>query len=125
MGLAYEQKGMPAEAIAELEKAGSLSKQGSVNNLASLGNAYAIAGQKSKARQIVAELHPLAVPLLTHKQFIDIRVFLENPPVDLVFPYFLAVPCLSRKWRKSSSAKISGNAAVAAAGSTLKIVDVQ
>ena len=56
LGLAYEQKGIPAEAIAELEKADALSKHGSVNTLASLGHAYAIAGQQSKARQILAEL---------------------------------------------------------------------
>src|SRR5579864_902459 len=57
MGLAYEQKGMPAEAIAELEKADALSKDGSVNTLASLGHAYAIAGQQSKAKQILSELN--------------------------------------------------------------------
>ncbi len=56
MGLAYEQKGMSTEAIAELEKADALSKHSSVNTLASLGHAYAIAGQRSKAQQILSEL---------------------------------------------------------------------
>jgi eukaryotic-like serine/threonine-protein kinase len=56
MGLAYEQKGMPAETIAELEKADALAKHGSTNTIASLGHAYAIAGQKSKAQQILSEL---------------------------------------------------------------------
>ena len=56
MGLVYEQKGMPEEAIAELEKADALSKHGSINTIASLGHAYAIAGQKSKAQQILSEM---------------------------------------------------------------------
>ena len=56
LGLVYEQKGMLAEAIAELEKADSLGKHGSTNTIASLGHAYAIAGQKSKAEQILSEM---------------------------------------------------------------------
>ena len=56
MGLAYEQKAMPAEAIAEMEKADALSKHGSTNTIASLGHAYAVAGQEAKARQILKEL---------------------------------------------------------------------
>jgi serine/threonine protein kinase/tetratricopeptide (TPR) repeat protein len=56
MGLAYEQKAMPAEAIAEMEKADALSKHGSTNTIASLGHAYAIAGQEAKVRQILKEL---------------------------------------------------------------------
>ena len=56
MGLAYEQKGMLTEAIAELEKADAISKHGSVNTLASLGHAYAIAGQQSKAQKILLEM---------------------------------------------------------------------
>jgi serine/threonine protein kinase/Tfp pilus assembly protein PilF len=56
LGLAYEQKGMHKEAIAEFEKADALSKHGSVNTLASLAHAYAVAGQRSKALAIVSEL---------------------------------------------------------------------
>ncbi|MBV9625388.1 MAG: protein kinase [Acidobacteria bacterium] len=56
IGLAYEQKGMLAEAVAEFEKADAISKHGDVNTLASLGHAYAIAEQKPKAREIVKEL---------------------------------------------------------------------
>ncbi len=56
MGLVYEQKGMSPEAIAELEKADAIGKHRSTNTLASLGHAYAIAGQKSKAQQILSEM---------------------------------------------------------------------
>jgi serine/threonine protein kinase/Tfp pilus assembly protein PilF len=56
MGLAYEQKGMLPEAIAEMEKADQLEKHGSTNTIASLGHTYAIAGEKLKARQILSEL---------------------------------------------------------------------
>jgi TolB-like protein/Tfp pilus assembly protein PilF/predicted Ser/Thr protein kinase len=56
MGLVYEQKGMSPDAIAELEKADAIGKHRSTNTLASLGHAYAIAGQKSKARQILSEM---------------------------------------------------------------------
>jgi hypothetical protein len=47
---------MQAEAIAELEKADALAKHGSTNTLASLGHAYATAGQKTKVQQILKEL---------------------------------------------------------------------
>jgi tetratricopeptide (TPR) repeat protein len=56
LGLVYEQKGMLAEAIAELEKADALGKHGSTNTIASLGHAYAIAGQRSKAEQILSQM---------------------------------------------------------------------
>jgi eukaryotic-like serine/threonine-protein kinase len=56
LGLAYQQKGMHAEAISELEKADVLEKHASTNTIASLGNAYAEAGQKSKALQTLSEL---------------------------------------------------------------------
>jgi TolB-like protein/thioredoxin-like negative regulator of GroEL len=56
LGLAYEQKGMQAEAIGELERADALSKHRSTNTIASLGHAYATAGQKAKARKILEEL---------------------------------------------------------------------
>jgi eukaryotic-like serine/threonine-protein kinase len=56
LGLAYQQKGMQAEAISELEKADVLEKHASANTIASLGNAYAEAGQKSKALQTLSEL---------------------------------------------------------------------
>jgi tetratricopeptide (TPR) repeat protein len=57
LGLVYEQKGMLAEAIAELEKADALGKHGSTNTIASLGHAYAIAGQRSKAEQILSQMN--------------------------------------------------------------------
>jgi eukaryotic-like serine/threonine-protein kinase len=56
LGLAYQQKGMQADAIAELEKADVIGKHASTNTLASLGNAYAQAGQKSKAVKTISEL---------------------------------------------------------------------
>jgi serine/threonine protein kinase/tetratricopeptide (TPR) repeat protein len=57
LGLVYEQKGMLSEAIAELEKADALGKHGSTNTIASLGHAYAIAGQRSKAEQILSQMN--------------------------------------------------------------------
>jgi tetratricopeptide (TPR) repeat protein len=54
LGLAYEQKGMPAEAVAQIEKAASLSS--GTNTMASLAHTYAIAGQNEKAQKILAEL---------------------------------------------------------------------
>ncbi len=56
LGLAYEQKGMQAEAIGELERADAISKHRSTNTIASLGHAYAMAGQKAKAQKILEEL---------------------------------------------------------------------
>lgn len=56
LGLSYEQKGMLTEAIAEFEKADALGKHRSSNTLASLGHAYATAGQKQRARQLLQEL---------------------------------------------------------------------
>ena len=49
LGLIYEQKGMPAEAVAQLEKAAALSAD--PNTMASLAHAYAIAGQKGRFPQ--------------------------------------------------------------------------
>jgi serine/threonine protein kinase/Tfp pilus assembly protein PilF len=54
LGLIYEQKGMPAEAVAQMEKAAALSPDS--NTMASLGHAYAIAGQKEKAQKILGQL---------------------------------------------------------------------
>jgi hypothetical protein len=48
---------MPAEAIAEMEKADKLEKHGSTNTIASLVHTYAIARDKSKAQQILSELN--------------------------------------------------------------------
>ena len=56
MGLAYEQKGMLQEAVAEMENADLLNKHGSTNTIASLGHAYATAGKRSKAQHILLEL---------------------------------------------------------------------
>lgn len=58
MGLAYEQKGMATEAIAEREKGDALSKHGSVNTRLH-SHAYAIAGQQSKALEILSKLGSL------------------------------------------------------------------
>jgi serine/threonine protein kinase/TolB-like protein/Tfp pilus assembly protein PilF len=54
LGLCYEQKSMPAEAVAEMEKAAALSPD--TNTIASLGHAYAIAGEKGKAGKILKDL---------------------------------------------------------------------
>jgi serine/threonine protein kinase/tetratricopeptide (TPR) repeat protein len=56
MGLAYEQKGMITEAIAEMEKADEIAKHGSTNTIASLGHAYGVAGQRAKAQQALLAL---------------------------------------------------------------------
>ncbi len=52
LGLAYEQKGMYAEAISEFQKAESLSGARPLDS-GSLGHAYAIAGRTAEARQIL------------------------------------------------------------------------
>jgi eukaryotic-like serine/threonine-protein kinase len=54
LGLIYEQKGMPAEAVAQMEKAAALSPD--PNTMASLAHAYAIAGQKDKAQKVFKDL---------------------------------------------------------------------
>jgi tetratricopeptide (TPR) repeat protein len=53
-GLAYEQKGMWKEAIADLEKSERLDD--SLRSIAMLGEAYALAGDKTRARQILGEV---------------------------------------------------------------------
>lgn len=55
LGIAYEQQGLFAEAIAELEKAARLSERDTVC-LAALGRAYAGSGQRDRAQQILARL---------------------------------------------------------------------
>ena len=52
LGLIYEQKGMYAEAISEFQKAEALSAARPLDS-GSLGHAYAIAGKKAEARQIL------------------------------------------------------------------------
>ena len=52
LGLIYEQKGMHAEAISEFQKAESLSAARPLDS-GSLGHAYAIAGKRAQARQIL------------------------------------------------------------------------
>jgi eukaryotic-like serine/threonine-protein kinase len=54
LGLIYEQKGMPAEAVAQMEKAAALSPD--PNTMASLAHAYGIAGQKEKAHKVLEDL---------------------------------------------------------------------
>jgi DNA-binding winged helix-turn-helix (wHTH) protein/TolB-like protein len=56
-GLAYEQKGMYPEAIAEFQKGVKLS--GSPLMLALLGHAYAASGKKVEAQQVLSELQDL------------------------------------------------------------------
>jgi DNA-binding winged helix-turn-helix (wHTH) protein/TolB-like protein/Flp pilus assembly protein TadD len=56
-GLAYEQKGMYPEAIAEFQKGVKLS--GSPLMLALLGHAYAASGKKAEAQQVLSELQDL------------------------------------------------------------------
>ncbi|HSE98863.1 MAG TPA: tetratricopeptide repeat protein, partial [Blastocatellia bacterium] len=53
LGEAYEQKGMYGEAIAEYEKANSYSKNPTIESW--LGRAYALAGKREKAREILGE----------------------------------------------------------------------
>ena len=57
LGLAYEAKGMHAEAIAEFQTGVKLS--GSPLMLALLGHAYAVAGKKAEAQQVLNELQQL------------------------------------------------------------------
>ena len=57
LGLAYEAKGMHAEAIAEFQKGVKLS--GSPLMLALLGHAYAVAGKKAEAQQVLNDLQQL------------------------------------------------------------------
>jgi DNA-binding winged helix-turn-helix (wHTH) protein/TolB-like protein/Tfp pilus assembly protein PilF len=57
LGLAYEAKGMHAEAIAEFQTGVKLS--GSPLMLALLGHAYAVAGKKAEAQQVLNDLQQL------------------------------------------------------------------
>jgi DNA-binding winged helix-turn-helix (wHTH) protein/TolB-like protein/Tfp pilus assembly protein PilF len=57
LGLAYEAKGMHAEAIAEFQTGVKLS--GSPLMLALLGHAYAVAGRKAEAQQVLNDLQQL------------------------------------------------------------------
>jgi Flp pilus assembly protein TadD len=59
LGQAYEQKGMVREAIAELERAVSLSG-GSPVYLASLAHAYGLAGKRTQAVKLLQELKAMA-----------------------------------------------------------------
>jgi TolB-like protein/Tfp pilus assembly protein PilF len=59
LGAAYREKGMYAEAIAEFEKAVEVSP-GQPFALGWLGHAYAVAGRRERARQVIAELAALA-----------------------------------------------------------------
>ena len=56
LGQAYEQKGMLSEAVAELERAVSLSG-GSPVFRASLARAYAVSGRKTEALKLVDDLN--------------------------------------------------------------------
>lgn len=58
IGQAYTQKGMYHEAIAELQKARSLSSE--PEGLSLLGYTYAVAGQRSKARKALNQLKQLS-----------------------------------------------------------------
>jgi eukaryotic-like serine/threonine-protein kinase len=58
LGLIYEQKGMPAEAAAQMEKAAALSPD--PNTMASLAHAYGLSGQKEKAQKILGQLEAQA-----------------------------------------------------------------
>jgi eukaryotic-like serine/threonine-protein kinase len=59
LALAYEQKALYEEAIAELQKAIALSGR-SLQPLAQLGHAYAVAGKRDQALAVLAELNELA-----------------------------------------------------------------
>jgi len=58
LGLAYEQKGMYAQAIDEFQK--GLKVSGSPLMLALLGHAYAASGKTKEARQVISDLHDLS-----------------------------------------------------------------
>ena len=58
LGLAYEMKHDYAKAITEMERAYALDKEPEA--LAQLGHIYAVAGEKAKARRVLAELKQLA-----------------------------------------------------------------
>jgi len=58
LGLIYEQKGMPREAVAQMEKAATLSPD--PNTVASLAHVYASSGQKEKALKILSQLETRA-----------------------------------------------------------------
>jgi tetratricopeptide (TPR) repeat protein len=55
IGLAYERKDMPGEAIAHFEKAATMSA-GTAVVLAGLGQAYAVAGERGKALELLRKL---------------------------------------------------------------------
>ncbi len=59
LGMAYEQKGMFSEAIAEFKQVQTLAP-GTPLGLAELGHVYAISGNKSKAREVLRQLEELA-----------------------------------------------------------------
>ena len=55
LGLCYEQKGIYEEALAQFERAATLTRRGT-NALASLGHAYGRAGRKREAQKVLEEL---------------------------------------------------------------------
>jgi serine/threonine protein kinase/tetratricopeptide (TPR) repeat protein len=59
LGIAYEQKGMFAQAIAEHEKATAVSDRSMVM-LSALGHAYGLAGRKAEAQKVLKELKELS-----------------------------------------------------------------
>lgn len=59
MGVAYDEKGMHEEAITELQQAVNLSRGATIME-AQLGHAFAVAGRKSEAENILSELKALA-----------------------------------------------------------------
>ena len=59
LGMAYEQKAMYTEAIAEFQKALDVSR-GNPFALGSLGHAYAVSGNRGKARQALSDLRELS-----------------------------------------------------------------
>ena len=59
MGLAFEQKGNPREAVNQFERAVAL-LAGNAVMLAGLGHAYALVGRKAEARDVLAKLIELA-----------------------------------------------------------------
>jgi eukaryotic-like serine/threonine-protein kinase len=59
LGLSFEQKGMFKDAIAEFEKGSSLSG-GDPRMAAARGHAYAVSGQKDRAKNVLADLRSLS-----------------------------------------------------------------
>jgi len=62
LGMAYEQKGMYDEALDEYQKTKKLSGVSDVDRLGAIAHLYAVSGQKTEARKMLAELQENSKP---------------------------------------------------------------